>query len=195
MASQCFSRALGKDPEMTTFHCLKGTALSWAGKGGLNAETRQVLGHHSTGKHSHEIYNRDLLAEPMRQLELILQRIRTGSFLPDASRSGMITEATVEDPCFIRSPFLDSTIEDGNLFRVSKRSKEQSARSCANTCRGERLRGKWDHLVGKVGICSLSSRTDSNRCAIAAIDSSCFVEPRKHCILEKADLRVSDTSL
>ena len=67
---------------------------------GLNAEMRQVLGRHSTGKHSHEIYNRhrDLLAEPIRQLELILQRIRTGSFLPDASRSGMITEATAEDP-------------------------------------------------------------------------------------------------
>ena len=92
------SRALGKDPEMTTIHCLKSTALSWAGKAGLNAETRQVLGHHSTGKHSQEIYNRDLLAEPIRQLELILQHIRTGSFLPDASRSGMITEATVEDP-------------------------------------------------------------------------------------------------
>ena len=36
------SRALGKDPEMTTIHCLKSTALSWAGKAGLNAETRQV---------------------------------------------------------------------------------------------------------------------------------------------------------
>ena len=37
-------------------------------------------------------------AEPIRQLELVLQRIRTGSFLPDASRSGMITETTEEDP-------------------------------------------------------------------------------------------------
>ena len=86
------------EPEMTTIHCLKSTALSWAGKAALNAKMRQVLGHHSTGKHSHEIYNRDLLAEPIRQLELILQRIRTGSFLPDASRSGMITEATAGDP-------------------------------------------------------------------------------------------------
>ena len=84
---------MNKDPEMTTIHCLKSTALSWAGKAGLSAETRQSLGHHSTGKHSHEIYNRDLLAEPIR-----LQRIRTGSFLPDASRSGMITERTEEDP-------------------------------------------------------------------------------------------------
>ena len=52
------SRGLGKDPEMTTIHCLKSIALSWAGKAGLNAETRQVLGRHSTGKHSHEIFNR-----------------------------------------------------------------------------------------------------------------------------------------
>ena len=58
-----------------------------------------MLGHHSTGKHSHEIYNRDLLAEPIRGLELILQRIRTGAFLlPDASRSGMIAEPNKEDP-------------------------------------------------------------------------------------------------
>ena len=92
------SRALNKDLEMPTINCLKSTALSWAGKAGLSAETRQILGHHSTGKHSHEIYNRDLLAEPIRQLELVLQRIRAGSFLPDASRSGMITEPTVEDP-------------------------------------------------------------------------------------------------
>ena len=31
------SRALDKEPEMTTIHCLKSTALSWAGKAGLNA--------------------------------------------------------------------------------------------------------------------------------------------------------------
>ena len=42
------SRSLDRGPEMTTIHCLK----SWAGKAGRSAETRQVLGHHSTGKHS-----------------------------------------------------------------------------------------------------------------------------------------------
>lgn len=30
-----FSRSLGRDPEITTIHCLKSTALSWAGKAGL----------------------------------------------------------------------------------------------------------------------------------------------------------------
>ena len=92
------SRSLDRGPEMNTIHCLKSTALSWAGKSGLSAETRQVLGYHSTGKHSHEIYNRDLLAEPIRQMELILQRIRTAAFLPDASRSGMIADPSKEDP-------------------------------------------------------------------------------------------------
>ena len=41
---------------------------------------------------------RDLLADPLRQLEMLLQRIRRGAFLPDASRSGMVTEAFQEDP-------------------------------------------------------------------------------------------------
>ena len=117
MASQ---RLLDKDPEMTTIHCLKSTALSCAGKAGLNAETRQViLGHHSTGKHSHEIYNRDLLAEPIRQLELILQRIRTGAFLPVASRSGMITEPSVEDP--------------SNSFRREESNSESSESSSTDS--------------------------------------------------------------
>ena len=42
-------KALGKDPDATTIHCFKSTALSWAGKAGLGTEVRQVLGHHSTG--------------------------------------------------------------------------------------------------------------------------------------------------
>ena len=82
MASQCFEQSFGQRPRDDRDPL----------------ETRQILGHHSTGKHSHEICNRDLLAEPITQLELILQRIRAGSFLPDTSRSGMITEPTVEDP-------------------------------------------------------------------------------------------------
>ena len=82
-------KSLGQDPEATTVHCLKSTALSWAGKAGLGTETRQVLGHHSTG---------DLLADPLRQLESLLQRIRTGAFVPDASRSGMVSEVTTTDP-------------------------------------------------------------------------------------------------
>ena len=102
-------RALGQDLDATTIHCLKSTALSWAGKAGLSAEVRQILGHHSTGKKSHEIYNRDLLADP---LDLLLQRIRTGAFLPDSSRSDMMTSAANEDPKDIYRP--DPTVDESS---------------------------------------------------------------------------------
>ena len=108
-------RALGQDPHATTMHCLKSTALSWAGKAGLSAEVRQILGHHSTGKKSHEVYNRDLLADPLRQFDLLLQRIRTGVFLPDSSRSGMMTSTANEDPkdVYRPDPTVDGSSEGG----------------------------------------------------------------------------------
>ena len=56
------------------------------------------LGGESRPRDRSEIYNRDLLAEPLRQLESLLQRIRTGAFLPDTSRSGMVTDKTISDP-------------------------------------------------------------------------------------------------
>ena len=118
-------RALGQDPDATTIHCLKSTALSWAGKAGLSAEVRQILGHHSTGKKSHEIYNRDLLADPLRQFDLLLQRIRTGAFLPDSSRSGMMTSAANEDPKDIYRP--DPTVDESSESSSTDSSSEDES--------------------------------------------------------------------
>ena len=118
-------RSLGQDPDATTIHCLKSTALSWAGKAGLSAEVRQILGHHSTGKKSHEIYNRDLLADPLRQFDLLLQRIRTGAFLPDSSRSGMMTSAANEDPKDIYRP--DPTVNESSESSSTDSSSEDES--------------------------------------------------------------------
>ena len=80
---------------------------------------RQVLGHQSTGKKSHEIYNRDLLAEPLRQLESLLQRIRTGAFLPDTSRSGMVTDKTTSYPAstYKMAPVPEEASNSHRFFR------------------------------------------------------------------------------
>ena len=118
-------RSLGQDPDTTTIHCLKSTALSWAGKAGLSAEVRQILGHHSTGKKSHEIYNRDLLADPLRQFDLLLQRIRTGAFLPDSSRSGMMTSAANEDAKDIYRP--DPTVNESSESSSTDSSSEDES--------------------------------------------------------------------
>ena len=118
-------RALGQDLDATAIHCLKSTALSSAGNAGLSAEVRQILGHHSTGKKSHEIYNRDLLADPLRQFDLLLQRIRTGAFLPDSSRSGMMTVAATEDPKDVHRP--EPTVDESSDSSSTDSSSEDES--------------------------------------------------------------------
>ena len=91
------SKRLG-DIEYTTVHTLKSTPLSWCAKAGLDQNTRLLLGHHSTGKQSAEVYVRDSLAAPLRDFDNILQQIRTGTFRPDSTRSGMVGEKIRDDP-------------------------------------------------------------------------------------------------
>ena len=84
--------------KFTTIHTLKGTPLSWCAKWGLDPDTRAILGHHATGRGSVECYSRDVLAQPLRDFEIVLERIRTKSFSPDSTRSGMVGEPSVNDP-------------------------------------------------------------------------------------------------
>ena len=91
------SKRLG-EIEYTTVHTLKGTPLSWCAKAGLPENFRLLLGHHSTGKQSTEVYARDVLASPLRDFDRVLQQIRSGALRPDASRSGMLSDPTREDP-------------------------------------------------------------------------------------------------
>ena len=70
-------------------HSLKATLLSWAGKAGLPANARRILGYHAVPKdHSVQEYSRDEIAEPLRLLGVLLEKIRDHSFDPDAARSG-----------------------------------------------------------------------------------------------------------
>ena len=74
-------------------HSCKATLLSIAAKGGLNRDTRRTLGGHSqTGDRSVDVYSRDLLAAPLRELAHLLAKVRVGAFDPDASRSGRWTQ-------------------------------------------------------------------------------------------------------
>ena len=131
-------KALGKDPDATTIHCLKSTALSWAGKAGLGTEVRQVL-----ATAAPEIYNRDLLAEPLRQLESLFQRIRTGAFLPDTSRSGMVTDKTVTDPA---TTYRLGPIQDEDQISCSESSSTDSS-STEQSSQDDELPGLDDPVV------------------------------------------------
>merc|ERR1712129_251285 len=76
-------------------HSMKGTVLSWSAKANLPRHSRRLLGYHiAKGDKTMEIYSRDSMAGPLRDLDGLLVKIRSGSFMPDATHSGMMPTAS-----------------------------------------------------------------------------------------------------
>ena len=99
-------------------HSLKATLLSWAGKTGLPANARRVLAYHAVPKdHSVQEYSRDEIAEPLRLLSALLEKIRDHSFDPDATRSGrwVRTDAKVGPPALPRPRGAKTTAPAGQV--------------------------------------------------------------------------------
>ena len=79
-------------------HSLKATALSWAGKHGMDLESRRLLGHHlDANAKSAEAYNRDSMGPAVGKLVNTLKAIKQGLFLPDANRSGRFVNQGAPD--------------------------------------------------------------------------------------------------
>eukprot|EP00435_Cladocopium_sp_Y103_P001856 s7102_g1.t1 len=70
-------------------HSLKATCLSWLAKHGDPIDVRRHLGYHmSNSEKMTLLYSRDAAAMPLRVLDQCLLDIRTGTFMPDNTRSG-----------------------------------------------------------------------------------------------------------
>ena len=70
-------------------HSCKASMLSWCAKHGINPSHRRILGYHCAGRDKSLLtYSRDGAAEPLRQLCKVISDVKTGSFLPDCTRSG-----------------------------------------------------------------------------------------------------------
>ena len=82
-----------KDAHLLGTHSLKATCLSWCAKWGVERQTRALLGFHSKGKDGAElVYGRDNMSAPLRELNVVISAVASGSFDPDATRSGMFAE-------------------------------------------------------------------------------------------------------
>jgi hypothetical protein len=88
-----------------TSHSFKSTPLSWCAKFGIDSDHRRFLGHHSKpGDSSLLIYGRDNMSAPLRSLVQVIQAVRSGLFLPDCTRSGMMVtdcDAQPISPCCV----------------------------------------------------------------------------------------------
>ena len=72
-----------------TSHSLKVTALDWSAKAGVSKPLRRILGGHIKPKDRSVFdYTRDGLAEPLKQLNEVVDQISLGEFIPDGPRSG-----------------------------------------------------------------------------------------------------------
>ena len=72
-------------------HSAKVTTLNWMAVLGATAQVRKALGYHiDQADVTMSVYSRDMIAEPLRQLERCLAAVRLGVFLPDKSRSGAL---------------------------------------------------------------------------------------------------------
>ena len=86
---------LQKDCRISSRSC-KATMLSFLAKFGAPIPDREILGGHTGRMKSVLTYSRDSLASPLRVLTSMLERIRQGSFDPNATRSGMMKDVKVE---------------------------------------------------------------------------------------------------
>ncbi|CAE8603101.1 unnamed protein product [Polarella glacialis] len=68
-------------------HSMEATLLSMAAKHGVDLRTRRLLGYHVVKGESALNYGREHLGVPVHELEKLLDAVRAGSFLPDATRA------------------------------------------------------------------------------------------------------------
>ena len=205
-------RPLGGDISEVTSHSLKATTLSWLAKAGCDPHHRTVLGHHSAGKGSLEVYSRDMLSAPLRTLEETLRQIRIGALHPDLTRSGHI-QAPSQPDCKDMPP----ESKDKPPSAADDASSSSSSTTSSSSSSDEEEEQKWltlndsdpamqqstcahfnmyQHEVSKIVHAEADSETCSFKCGMKAtpehklICSTVFLESRK-C---KRCLRAIDSS-
>ena len=71
-------------------HSCKATLLSWCSKAGVDHDSRRLLGYHTASSDkSLLVYSRDAMAQPLRALVAVIEKVVAGTFNPDTTRSGM----------------------------------------------------------------------------------------------------------
>ena len=79
---------LSSDDPALSSHSLKATTLSWASKAEIPREQRRILGRHSSAvQGADSYYSRDISIGPVNSLLKVINMVKDGTFMPDASRA------------------------------------------------------------------------------------------------------------
>ena len=158
-------------------HSCKATCLSWCAKYGIAKDVRTRLGNHND-RGSAECYARDTLASPLRDLEACILAIRTGTFLPDVSRSGYFPEASAQAGAASEEPSesrADEPLSEFGGFNVVKwpsslasASPEQAPESPCYDARD----GDQSEATRDPSPCPARAGMDGSRCSESSSSSS-----------------------
>ncbi len=149
-------------------HSLKSTLLSWAAKAGMPKGARRLLGGHAAQRDRSVLeYSRDALAEPLRLMGEVLDKIAVGEFLPDATRSGRwkgLSQARLtphpSTPCppSPTVPAASSSDETGNTSDSS--AGESSQKSTSEAGEVAAMEAQDERADCEISVSSSGSDTD-----------------------------------
>ena len=128
--------------------CLcKSTCLSWLAKWGATPDMRRLMDYYVADKMSTMlIYGKDNTSAGLREIDVILDAIRDGEFVPDANRAGMFPFIEDRDDSLKRQdvPAFDGHCTDSSSEdSVDEDEPDHNAREVAENA----VLGKWDGLV------------------------------------------------
>ena len=159
-------------------HSCKASLLSLAAKAGLSRETRRLLGGHSPpNDKSVDVYARDVLSTPMRELGNVVLWIRRGIFIPDASRSGRwkapqeMIQHGLNDPMCTKC---NNALSSAEYFRCACGLGFHCGEPCSSQCNdcGEEMCGACDESLSHC-CAPPANELDSDEDDSSSDDSDC----------------------
>ena len=136
-------------------HSCKATCLSWLSKLGVGKEERDILGRHVSALHgAGPLYARDLLSAPLRKLDEAIDMIRRSVFLPDHTRSGMLTkDVPATDPFGLSLQSKKVMVDAGEVIEIKdevEESKEKADCESSETSEAESYSSSVDAVAERV---------------------------------------------
>lgn len=127
----------GPDVALLGTHSMKCTLLSWTAKFGLDAAVRRALGYHtSQADRSVNIYARDSMAAPLRELQRVIDAIREKEFMPDETRSGFFRNGDARN---VGAGNVEEHIESSSESSCDEEDNDQAADEVAI----DKVAGSW----------------------------------------------------
>ena len=126
-------------PDVATIgtHSMKSTTLSWCAKFGIDAAVRRALGYHTaSADRSVNIYARDAISTPLRELQKVIDSIVDEEFFPDETRSGFFKQGDARNtPGAVMTEELESSSESSGDEEDHDAAKDEDAI--------DEIAGKW----------------------------------------------------